>query len=86
MAKFCRFLKEKDVKGIMGIDSNAHSTLWASPENNARGDAIELFVAESNLDILNQGNTPTFVNSRAETHIDISLAHKAKEYVSNWNV
>ena len=70
----------------MGIDSNAHSTLWASPENNVRGDAMELFVAENNLDILNQGVTPTFVNSRAETHIDISLAYKAKEYVSNWNV
>ena len=86
MAKLCRFLQENDKMGILGIDSNSHSTLFGSPENNSRGDIMDLFVFENHLDILNRGKKPTFVTSRAKTIVDISLAYKAKEIVQGWKV
>ena len=48
---------------IFGADTNAHSTLWGSPENNARGDGLEEFLFHSNLEILNIGSIPTFQTS-----------------------
>ena len=45
---------------ILGVDTNAHSTLWGSPINNARGDGIEEFLFQHNLEILNIAAMPTF--------------------------
>ena len=58
LADFC-VRKNKEL--VCGIDTNAHSHLWGSPKNNARGDMYELFLAGAHLNLLNIGNDPTFV-------------------------
>ena len=85
MASFCEFLQRSNSKGILGLDSNAHSTLWA-PDQNSRGDQIEPFLIENGLEILNIGKKPTFVTSRSKSTIDITLAYNAKNYTSDWAV
>ena len=85
MASFCDFLKRNNAKGILGVDSNAHSTLW-SMDQNSRGDQMDQFIIENGLDILNIGKKPTFITSRASSTIDISLAYNAKDYISHWCV
>ena len=56
-------------------DSNAHSTLWGSQENNTRGDIWEQYVVHNNLSILNQGDSPTFSNHIGSSCIDLSLTN-----------
>ncbi|XP_055382222.1 uncharacterized protein LOC129612578 [Condylostylus longicornis] len=45
---------------LMGCDANARHTLWGSTEINERGESLFNFVLDSNLEIANRGNTPTF--------------------------
>ena len=53
---------------IIGIDTNAHSTLWGSPENNSRGDLLEDTIVTKNLTLLNTGGEPTFIGRNTKTH------------------
>ncbi len=72
---------------ILGCDANAHHTLWGSTDINPRGEALLQFIMEYNLDILNVGNKPTFVNSRRKEVLDITLAtNLVSEQVSDWKV
>jgi len=74
---------------VVGMDSNAHSTLWGSEEANARGTALEDIILLHNLSLLNVGNKPTFVKSNCQTHIDITLANQAaRDFLcgENWRV
>ena len=43
---------------IIGTDSNAHSTLWGSPNTDARGGQLEDFLIDLGIDLLNRGDTP----------------------------
>jgi hypothetical protein len=45
---------------IIGCDTNTHNTLWGSTSTNPRESLME-FLVNSNLNILNHGNEPTFV-------------------------
>ena len=86
MASFCNFLQRNNTKGIMCIDTNSWSTLWNSDSTNARGHLMDKWILGNNLDILNTEKTPTFLTSRAQSIIDVSLAYKAKNHISNWHV
>jgi len=51
----------------MGCDSDAHHIAWGSTNGNDRGKALVEFLNSSSLEILYQGNVPTFavvVNKR----------------------
>ena len=86
MASFCNILQRNNTKGIMCIDTNSWSTLWNSDSTNARGHLMDKWILGNNLDILNTEKTPTFLTSRAQSIIDVSLAYKAKNHISNWHV
>ncbi|KAI5754639.1 hypothetical protein M8J77_010224 [Diaphorina citri] len=58
---------------IVGGDFNAKSTVWGSPFNCGRGNALEELLAEINFIILNRGNTPTFVRNQSESFIDVTF-------------
>ena len=47
---------------------------------------MDKWILGNNLDILNTEKTPTFLTSRAQSIIDVSLAYKAKNHISNWHV
>lgn len=79
--------KTKNLDLILGVDSNAHHVLWGSKKTNNRGDFVTDFIAKNYLDIQNRGTQPTFVTSRCETIIDLTLTRaEVSEYVSNWRV
>jgi hypothetical protein len=58
---------------IIGCDSNAHHTAWGSTNCNGRGEALVEFLGTSSLEILNQGNEPTFCNGYRSEVIDITM-------------
>lgn len=71
---------------VIGGDSNAHSPLWGSPESNARGIKLEELMAANGLSALNEGTTPTFYSSRAESNIDVTLVNDWCMPAINWRV
>jgi hypothetical protein len=81
---------DKNLPLLIGADSNAHSTLFGSTENNRRGDEFEELIMEQLLKVENLGNSPTFVAPRgrtwAESHIDVTLTKNLKDNILDWRV
>ena len=71
---------------ICGIDSNAHSSLWGSPDTNKRGENLEDFIFEYGLYVENIGHTPTWQRGDSESIIDITLSLNMGEDVQKWKV
>jgi hypothetical protein len=72
---------------ITGRDANAHHTLWGSTSTNPRGESLLEFLANSNLNILNRGNKPTFVVCSRKEVIDLTLqTNRMVNLVSNGHV
>ena len=69
---------------IIASDSNAHSSLWNSSENNRRGDNWEIFIANKGLEVMNDSIHPTFEGHLGTSHIDISLTNNPCN-IQNWN-
>ena len=82
-------LEQKGFPVIMGIDSNAHSSLYG-PSNNARGTAFEDFILQYGMQVENAGTTPTFETRRRDkhiqTHIDVTLSRGLTTPVRHWRV
>ena len=79
----------KGIPLLVGLDTNAHSSLWGSEDTNSRGEEMEDFILENNLHILNEGQCPTFKTTRAATIIDVTLANQlAMQTIcfNNWHV
>ena len=72
---------------LIGIDANAHNLVWGSKDTNSRGEYLLEFLVESNLEILNRGQEPTFRNAVREDVIDITVGTMAMgDYVKLWHV
>jgi hypothetical protein len=72
---------------IIGCDANAHHTLWGSTGSNPRGESLMEFLVNSNLNILNHGNEPTFVVCNKKEVTDLTLGtNKIVNLVGNWHV
>ena len=80
LSELCHLCERNGASLIVGMDSNAHSTMWSSPETNQRGSEIETYIIRNNLNILNRGNVPTFYTRRGardiKSHIDLSIANQ----------
>ena len=61
---------------IVGSDSNSHSTAWGSDTENERGRILEDLLNRNNLFVINDGDIPTFVTSRAKSVIDITIINE----------
>ena len=71
---------------IIAGDLNSHHISWGSPVNNQRGDIVAEFVCKNNLLVLNDGS-PTFVNSRYQSHIDLTIVNpSAISKICDWKV
>ena len=73
---------------ILGIDSNAHSTSWGSATTDAAGEAIEMFIAQHDLTIINEpSNITIFCSNWGSSNIDLTLARGSiKRRISDWRV
>ena len=89
LSKLMRMIDSKNYPVLMGIDTNAHSTLYG-PSSNARGVEFEDFLLQYGLHVENEGLTPTFETRRGEkliqTHIDVTLSRGLRSRVRNWRV
>lgn len=86
MEKMCETLSQLNANAVFGIDSNAHSTLWNADESNPRGEAMEDFIMQHNIAVLNKGCVKTFETSRCSTIIDITLAMGYYDDIDSWKV
>ena len=58
---------------VTGCDSNAHHNVWGGTNCNERGVTLVEFLNATNLEILNQGNDPTFYSGHRLEVTDITL-------------
>jgi hypothetical protein len=64
-----------------------HHKEWGSTNCNGRGEALIDFLSSNNLEILNQGNEPTFCSGGRQELIDITLGSRGLlESITEWVV
>ena len=72
---------------IIGMDSNAHSSLWNCEDTDGRGEMVEHFIGQYNLHVLNTGTTCTFQSGVGSSIIDITLCSaELLGFVQDWRV
>jgi len=74
---------------LICMDGNSWSTRWSSRVTNARGIMVENFIDEYDIEVLNKGDIPTFLNANGSSIIDITLANRwggIKFNVHDWKV
>jgi hypothetical protein len=72
---------------IIGCDANSHHTSWGSTNINNTGKSLFNHIMANGLDIMNKGNTPTFVTCNRQEVIDITIATiYAGNFIKNWHV
>ena len=57
LTKSLNYARTNGFQVMLGMDSNAHTTLAGNPTTNKRG---HTYLLRHNLEIVNRGNTPTF--------------------------
>ena len=72
---------------IIGCDANAHHTQWGSSNINARGELLLDYLLNTNLEIINRGNDPTFIIKDRKEVIDLTLvSHPLCDLTIDWRV
>lgn len=83
----CAYSQDSGIPLILGGDANAHHTIWGSTDINTRGEDLLGFIASNNLEIMNKGTEPTFVNKIIKQVLDITLvSQEIQTRVHNWHV
>ena len=80
----CQYATQNKFPLLIGMDTNAHSTLYG-PTTNKRGEKVEEFILSNHLNVENKGDIPTFQSSRYSTFIDVTLT-RGFALVDNWRV
>jgi hypothetical protein len=87
LEELIRYCEEEHLYLIIGCDCNAHHSAWGSTNCNGRGEGLMEFLGASNLEILNQGNEPTFCNGhRSEVTVITLGSFGLLESIMNWEV
>jgi hypothetical protein len=72
---------------VVGCDSNAHHTLWGSTNVNERGELLLEYLIGTQLEIMNRGNMPTFINAIRQEVLDLTLVTTdLQSRVEAWHV
>ncbi|XP_026332152.1 uncharacterized protein LOC113239381 [Hyposmocoma kahamanoa] len=74
MERLIKYCEQSGQHIVVATDSNAHHPLWGMELANDRGKNLIEYLFTTNLQILNKGTVPTFVNKRCRTIIDLTLA------------
>ena len=87
LVSLIKFSNDQKLPLIIGCDANAHHICWGSSNINDRGGALLEYLVTTDMDILNKGTKPTFVVSRRQEVIDISLVSgDIAPYIVGWRV
>jgi len=68
-----RYCESGNLYLVIGCDSNPDHSVWGSANINDRGEGLVEFLNYSNLEVLNQGNEPTFCSGCKLEMIDVTL-------------
>ena len=74
--KRVRHCRRRGAEMVLGCDSNAHHTNWVSTDTNKRGEDLLEFLFRYDLEIVNQGNTPTFVTRARQEVLDLTVTSR----------
>jgi len=74
MVSLIQYCSNNKLPLIIGCDANSHHPCWGSTDRNDRGNALLEYLVTTDLTILNKGTKPTFVVTRRQTVIEITLA------------
>ena len=87
ISNFVTRCREQNQHFIIGCDANAHHTVWGSNDINSRGESLLEYISAENIDICNTGNKPTYVNSRRQEVLDLTLCSQIlSDKISCWEV
>ena len=72
---------------LVGMDSNAHNSIWGSSNDNSRGLELEDFLVEHQLEPFNMGNLPTYDCRTGTSVIDLTIGNsEMSSFVQGWRV
>ena len=75
---------QNHIRVHVGGDLSAHSKLWGSATNTARGFRVEKLLFDYVLTCTNEGQVPMFVTRKASTIIDLTIVSPICErYISS---
>lgn len=92
ISNLVEYCKSKGKDFIIGGDINSHHELWGSESSNERGENIIEFITVNRMEILNEGNRPTWSANwedpkSSKTHIDVTLSSSGiKDKINEWEV
>ena len=87
LEKLAKYSLENRIPMVIGMDSNAHSSIWGCETDNKRGEVLEEWILQNSLTVANTGSVPTFVTARAATIIDLTLVSDTfAQKVTEWKV
>lgn len=87
MKDVVEYCTQNKLQLIIGSDANAHHTIWGSSNINKRGEYLLEYIYCHQLEILNIGDKPTFVNRMREEVLDITLSTLlVSTKIQNWHV
>ena len=85
LIKILEYRQEKRLGLIIGMDSNAHSTLWGH-SNNSRGSILTELISEYGLLIRNIGKDFTYDCQLGKSVIDLTLTCNLGAGIVDWRV
>ena len=87
LVKLVEYSKVNKIPLLIGMDANSHHVIYGSSNTNLRGVSLLEFIVSNELNILNEGNRPTFINSIREEVLDITICTSdVVNEISNWHV
>ena len=87
LIQLVEYCSRKKLPLLLSCDANAHHTEWGSTDINSRGEFFLEFIVKNNLEIMNIGNTPTFVTTARKEVLDVTIASSAlANYINRWQV
>ena len=76
------YANSKNLGVIIAADTNCHSSTFG-PDTKKRGEQLELFIVQYNLQVENNSHDPTYESRGAAICIDITLTTRLAVTVSN---
>jgi hypothetical protein len=87
LEELVQYCENENLYLVIGCDSKAHHVAWGNTNCNDRGEALVEFLNSLNLEILNQGNEPTFSSGYRLEVIDTTLGSFGfLESITSWEV
>jgi hypothetical protein len=81
------YAKDKRLELLLGCDTNSHHEVWGSTDINPMGESLLDFIMRTRLHIVNRGKEPTFLDSRRQEVLDITLCTRGLVgLVTDWRV